>query len=382
MTNVPEPADPVIRMEMTRDPLLQSLWAEYCQHQVAQGYDPNTPSPYTRSFRDFANYRIEPFLEGAGRAQYEGWKTVGASEIAIRAEERGDVAGRVARWWGEALDLLDQLLSVSEEFGMFHIKRLASAPDRFPRTYPLLIDLHSRGVQVGEETLALLRCGFAAGAEARWRTLHETAVVAAFIAKHGTETVERYAEHDHVRVKKAMDSEQEHHRELGLEPYTDEEMKEAADRYEELRRKYGAVFLGDYGWAAHALGRKPDGKPPTFMDIEASLNLRVHRAAYKSASQAIHAGPGALVDNPGKSEGATPLFLTRGTEFGLLEPGARTAGSLGLLARALMEWRPFPFDRIALQAMGHMVMEVGARFFACERRLSEEMARRQTEDAR
>lgn len=44
--------------------------------------------------------------------------------------------------------------------------------------------------------------------------------------------------------------------------------------------------------------------------------------------------------------------------------------------------RPFPFDTIALQAMGHMVMEVGARFFACERRRSEEMARRQTEDTR
>jgi hypothetical protein len=324
---------------------------------------------------------MEPLIEGAGRVQYEGWKTVGPSELAIRAGERRDVAERVARWWGEALDLLDQLLSVAEEFGTFHVKRFAAAPSRFPGTYPLLIDLHSRGVQVAEETLALLRCGFAAGAEARWRTLHETAVVAAFVAKHGLGTVERYAEHDHVRVKKAMDSEQEHHRELGLEPYTDEDMKEAAERYEELRRKYGSAFLGDYGWAAHALGRKPDGKPPTFMDIEASLGLRVHRAAYKSASQAIHAGPGALIDNPGKRDGTTPPFLMRGTEFGLVEPGARTAGSIGLLSRALMEWRPYPFDQIALKAMQHMVRDVGNRFLACERRLGQAMAGPPPDDA-
>jgi hypothetical protein len=176
------------------------------------------------------------------------------------------------------------------------------------------------------------------------------------------------------RVKRAMDSEQEHHRELGLEPYTDEEMKEARDKYAELKRIYGSAFLGDYGWAAAALGMEPDAKSPTFLDIEASLNLKVFRAAYKSASQAIHAGPGALVDNPGKLEGATPMFLTRGTEFGLLEPGVRTAGSIGLLGRALMEWRPFPFDRIALEAMGQMVMEVDARFIHCERRLAEEMS--------
>lgn len=379
MTNVPEPTDPVHRLEMRRDQLLAGLWAEFCEHHASQGSDPNKPPRYARSFRDFANHRMDPIIKEAGAVQYAGWKTVGPSEVGIRAEERSDVAGRVSRWWGEALDLLDQLLSVSEEFSVFHVRRLEAGQDRFPRTYPLLIHLHSRGVQVAEETLALLRSGFAAGAEARWRTLHETSVVAAFIAKHGIETVDRYADHDNVRVKKAMDSEQEHHRELGLEPYTDEEMREAADKIAELKQKYGSAYLGDYGWAAHALGRKPDGKPPTFLDIEASLNLRVFRAAYKSASQAIHAGPGALIDNPGQLTGTTPMFLMRGTEFGLLEPGARTAGSIGLLGRALMEWHSYPFDRIALEAMGHMVNETGALFFACERRLAEEMARRSSE---
>ena len=378
MMNVPEPTDPVLRLAMARDPLLTQLWAEFCAYHAAQGHDPNHPPPYARSFLSFASHRVDPHIEDAGRQQYVGWKSAAQGELSIRAEERRSVAERVTQWWGEPLDLLDQLLSVAEEFGMVHVHRLSAAPDRFPQTYPLLIDLHSRGVQVAEETLALLRCGFAAGAEARWRTLHETTVVAAFIAKHGAETVDRYAEHDHVRVKKAMESEQEHHLELGLEPYTEEEMQEARAKVAELKRKYGSSFLGDYGWAAGALGLKPDAKPPTFLDIEASLNLRVFRAAYRSASQAVHAGPGALIDNPGKPEDATPMFLTRGTEFGLVEPGVRTAGSIALLARALMEWRPFPFDRIALAAMGHMVAEVGARFAECERRLAQEVARHQS----
>lgn len=379
---IPEPSDPVVRMEMDRDPQLAVIWAEFCAHLQGQGLDPNHPPPWSLRFRAFANRKMEPYLRGAGRIQYAGWKTAAAGELATRTKERGELAGRVTRWWGEALDLLDQLLSVAEEFGMVHAHRLAEWREGSPKTYPLLIDLHSRGVQVAEETLALLRSGFAAGAEARWRTLHETAVVAAFIAKHGEETVERYAAHDHVRVKKAMEAEQEHHRELGLEPYTDQEMSEARATYKELRQRYGSAFTaGDYGWAAAALGRKPEGPSPTFVDLEASLDLRLYRAAYRSASQAVHAGPGALLDNPGKTDGATPMFLTRGTEFGLLEPGIRTAGSIAVLSRALMEWRPFPFDRVALEAMRHMTVEVAARFHACEERLAEELAARTREAA-
>lgn len=373
MMSPPEPVDPVLRLEISRDPELVGLWAEYCRNQASHGCDPNKPSPYTRPFRDFANHRMAPRIAESGRVQYGLWKRVGASEMEVRVEERREVAERVSLWWGEALDLLDQLLSLAEDIGLFHVQRLAAGRDRFPNTYPLLIDLHSRGVQVAEEIQALLRSGFAAGAEARWRTLHETGVVAAFIAKHGMETVDRYAAHDHVRVKKAMESVQEHHRELGREPYTEPQMKEARDRYAELKQRYGAVFVRDYGWAAHALGLEPDAKQsPTFLDLEASLNLHVFRAAYKSASQAVHAGPGALLDNPGKREGATPTFLTRGTAFGLLEPGIRTAGSIGLLTRALMEWRPFPFDRVALAAMERMIADVSARFLGCERRLAAE----------
>lgn len=345
MTNVPEPADPVLRLEMRRDQLLVGLWAEFCEHHASQGSDPNKPPRYTRSFRDFANHRVDPFIKEAGMVQYAGWKTVGPSEVGIRAEERRDVAGRVSRWWGEALNLLDQLLSVSEEFSVFHVQRLQAGQERFPRTYPLLIHLHSRGVQVAEETLALLRSGFAAGAEARWRTLHETAVVAAFIAKHGIETVDRYADHDNVRVKKAMDSEQEHHRELGLEPYTDEEMREAANKVAELKQKYGSAYLGDYGWAAHALGRKPDGKPPTFLDIEASLNLRVAAPLFSDDGE-LSFRVGAIGCSPtrrwswleSESKAAIPARSAADARYGRTgAAGATRACTVGTAERALVQ---------------------------------------------
>jgi hypothetical protein len=88
--NVPEPADPAVRLEVSRDPLLLRLWAEFCEHQASQGFDPNNPSPYTRSFRDYANQRMDPFIEGAGRVQYEGWKR----PVLVRSRSARRSAGR------------------------------------------------------------------------------------------------------------------------------------------------------------------------------------------------------------------------------------------------------------------------------------------------
>ena len=45
--------------------------------------------------------------------------------------------------------------------------------------------LHARSCQITMEILALLKSGFADGAHARWRTLHEIAVTALFIKQQG-----------------------------------------------------------------------------------------------------------------------------------------------------------------------------------------------------
>jgi len=51
-----------------------------------------------------------------------------------------------------------------------------------------LARLYGRACQIGRKIELLLSNGFADGAEARWRTLHELTVVACFIYKHGEET--------------------------------------------------------------------------------------------------------------------------------------------------------------------------------------------------
>lgn len=365
------PTDPVLALELGRDGTLAALSEEYCSRVTSQGQDPNSPPESVTPFLGFAHHEFAPHIDATAKSQYERWKSVSQADLEIRWRERGDAAQKVTHAWGEPLQRLDQLLSLAEEFGLIHVRRLEAARGALPIDHRVLLGLHSRGVQVAEETLALLRCGFAAGAEARWRTLHEIAVVASFIAQRGAATAERYVLHDSVQLKIAMEQEQRHHEALGLDPYTPEEIDEIQRKVADLEQRFGPVYLRDWGWAAADFGRTSKNNPPTFLDIEASLNFSHFRPAYRSASQAIHAGPSGFIDHPGRREGWTPALLTGPTEFGLGEPGSRTAKSIWILSRALMELQPFPFDLVGIRAMKLLAAEVAHQFQISAQRLND-----------
>lgn len=298
------------------------------------------------------------------------WGEAAPGDLEVRVGERREVAERVQEVWGDAFRGLDQLLSVCEEFGMIFAHRLRDAQGDLPLTLRVLIGLFTRGVQVGEETFQLLRGGFAAGAEGRWRTLHELAVVARFIAKYGEGTAERYILHNDIHVERSMRLEQRHHEALRIEPYTREEMNEAQRSVKELRKRFGRVYETDYGWAAADLGIERENKyGPTFADLEKRLDATHFRPLYSSASHNIHASVHGLVSNPSQVPERTPMLLTRGSAFGIRMPAANTMVSLHMLSHTLMMYWSLPHDLIGLKALAALVEEVALRFAECEKRL-------------
>ena len=119
----------------------------------------------------------------------EGGGTDWTQKLLNNAKERLAISGigseRVCEIWGEAIDRLDMLIDLCmEEGARFNdlFREEAAQTDDF--VFDALTRLHARGCQVGFEILALLKNGFADGAHARWRTLHELAVVAMFLAGH------------------------------------------------------------------------------------------------------------------------------------------------------------------------------------------------------
>jgi len=205
--------------------------------------------------------------------------------LAANHQQRGAFVETVARVWGEAFDLFEVFLGICTEVGDdFNRRRWDSAAREDDHCFNALIRLHARACLVGSEVLTLMRAGYASGAHARWRTIHELAVVAYFIREHGDDVAYRYLRHDEIQAYKAACAYREHATALAEEPLTDEEFEEITARRAALLTEFGDDFRNDYGWAAHALGTRG----VTFAEIEAAVDLDHFRPYYRMASNAIH----------------------------------------------------------------------------------------------
>ena len=93
-----------------------------------------------------------------------------------------------------------------------------SPHDRGPRqTNGGNLNLHYQA-NLANETIWMMEGGFASGAMARWRTLHEVAVIAFFLRQHGQGAAERYLLHEAIESHKATSQYQQYCTQLGREP--------------------------------------------------------------------------------------------------------------------------------------------------------------------
>src|SRR3546814_3616998 len=97
------------------------------------------------------------------------------------ADKAEATRARILADWGEPFEALRLLLELCRQEGdAFNITSLKS---KHPITRnEALARLHIRACRIAEEILLLLENGHTAGAQARWRTLHEVTIPATLIA--------------------------------------------------------------------------------------------------------------------------------------------------------------------------------------------------------
>jgi len=153
------------------------------------------------------------------------------------------------------------MVAAQEAGADFNDKYRAEARQQDDFVFEALVSLHGRASRIASETYALLRTGHADGAQARWRTLHELAVVASVIATGGQDIAERYLLHLYVQNAKDARAYQDNCAALGYEPFTTEELDGITQAERELIARFGREFKKDYGWAATVI---TSGRAPTF----------------------------------------------------------------------------------------------------------------------
>ncbi len=276
--------------------------------------------------------------------------------------------------WGKPIDLLEMFCFLAKEAGDdFNNEFRPSASKGSNFVFDVLTRLHARSCQVTSEIILLLRNGFADGAHARWRTLHEIALIGYFIAKHGNDIAERYICHTAIESYKAATIYQDYCEALGYQKLTEQEIGVIREGYEHYISKFGKSYMNPYGWASVALNKDR----PSIADIEADVGLAHMRPYYKMASHNVHANPNGIFFKLGLIPESGDILLTGPSNLGLSDPGHSTAISLLQITTTLLSSSAINLDRLVILTMlSNLEKEIGEAFYYADRSIKENVDRR------
>lgn len=266
--------------------------------------------------------------------------------------------------WGRGLKLLKMFIVIAFETGEdFNGEFRESAAQESDCVFDVLTRLHARSCQIANEILTLLSSGYADGAHARWRSMHEITVTGYFVSGFGQNVAERYLLHNNVESYRAALQYQRYFSQLGYEPLTEQELIKIQASYQRLIDRFGNWYANNYGWAAQALNKAQ----PTFSDIEKAIGLEHWRPHYKFASDNVHANPKGTFYKLGLYSNKQELLLAGPSDAGFTDPAHSAAISLLQITSSLLTLKP-NIDRLSICYMlSTLAEEIGDTFLSIQK---------------
>lgn len=234
------------------------------------------------------------------------------------------------RFWKKPNDLLKLLVGLSFEAGLAFSKQ--NSEKKETAKYNALLWLHSRACHISYEIVALLSSGFADGAMARWRALHEVNVVSLLLAANSDDLSERYTSHHSIESHREIVEYKRYYTKLGYSPPAANLVKGWERASKKLSKRYGKDFLNHYGWATKLTGKQK----PNFSDLETIVNLNHLRPFYRLASYSTHASAKGSFFRLSSLDAQEPIMLSGASVFGLADPGQLCAISISQLTINLL----------------------------------------------
>lgn len=270
--------------------------------------------------------------------------------------------------WKKPFNLFEVFLILAIEAGdEFNSEFRKEESEAENYIFEALTRLHARACQVASEIFVLIKSGFADGAHARWRSLHEIAVVASFIKTHGNEVAERYLLHNNIELYRAATLYLKHYESLGMEPIPPDEYDSIKTRRDKLIERFEDSYKNNYGWASKVLGKKN----PNFLDIEENSRLDHLRPYYKLASHNVHANPKGIMFKLGLFEKTQNILLAGPSNFGFTDPAQGTVFSLGLITVTLITLKPTVDNIVFSNILLRLETEIGEEFFKVQKEIED-----------
>ena len=339
--------------------LLQELWIETFTAKAVERWD---VKPDDDDLAKLASEFLPGFTGIAAGVLADQVKKDARRGLKRSQRQRKRFEEQLGKQWAKPLHLLELMIELAEEVGTEVIEYSRPDEDRGNarnHTFEALVAIHARGCQMSRAILALLRSGFADDAHARWRSLHELAVVSGFISEHGEDLAERYLLHEIVEQRKLARAYKKHEIRAKLDPLTQAEIDALDERYDALVARFGKAFGVDYGWAASALGKDR----PTFVDIEEHVGLDHLRPYYVMANQNVHPNSHANFFKLGLDKNGRGAVLLAGpSSLGLADPGHGVAISLTQITVALVATNPTVDELVGWMVVDLLQDETGEAF--------------------
>lgn len=289
-----------------------------------------------------------------------------AGLVERHAAHAGFVERNIARW-KKGFDLLELHIELAIEAGDSFNERLrphAAAANDY--VFDVLVRLHAKGCLISKEILTLLKNGYADGAHARWRALHEINVTAQFLAAHGDEATRRYLAYEAVETYKSAKQLNEYEHRINAKGFSEMEMAALRANDEAIRREYGNEIGKSYGWAQPYLPKKN----ASFAALEEKVKLDHWRPYYNWASQNVHASVKALKSSLGLCEAVTNILQVGPSNSGMTDPAHSTAISLAQLTCTLLMSSPNLDGVIMMKILLSLSDEIGSAFLRCDKKTS------------
>jgi len=274
--------------------------------------------------------------------------------------------------WKEPLDLLECLIRVSQESVEAHRNKLSkSVNNKNKFKIEALIKIHRRSLQISNEILVLLKAGYPDGANARWRSLHELAVISFFLLDNNNDVSERYLDHEIISRSNQAESYMNSYKKLGYKPLRKRELDKIQSRKKALLNKYGNYFKKGYGWIPKSLWPKGGGRIGLFF-LEKQTNLSHLNPFYKSACDSLHGGSRGFYSLGLMNEYQDRILLVGPSNYGLADPLQNTAISILHTTISLLSLEPDFENLLSMQIMNNYVKEIGEKAVEVQKNIEKE----------
>jgi hypothetical protein len=231
--------------------------------------------------------------------------------------------------WFEAFNELNAKISSSTYNKLYNVLKTKDDDLKLD----ILSSIHVRACQIANEILVLISNGYADGAHARWRSLHELCVVFLILFDNDYETLEMYVNYEAIESWRKARDYRENYEELNQEPLDEKDWEEIVSLKESMIEKYGKEFSESYGWTMKIL---PRGRR-NFKELEKKVDLDYMRVVYTWASENVHAGASGLNDRLGLREEEQDCFLAGPSDYGFLDPVQYTSISMMEMSLTFLE---------------------------------------------